>query len=45
MNDKNFDNFEKINGDLYQTSNFDKASKKINIKLKSGLSSIDIDRY
>ncbi|MBT8387120.1 MAG: hypothetical protein KJO12_06880, partial [Ignavibacteria bacterium] len=45
LSSKNFHGFEKIKSDLYQTSNFEDAQKKIYINIECGVSSINISRY
>jgi hypothetical protein len=45
LSSKNFDDFNKINSNLYQTDNFDKAKKKIFIEINTGISSIHVSRY
>jgi hypothetical protein len=45
LNSKEFDGFKKLKSDLYQTANFDSTKKKIYIKIDSGVSSLDINRY
>ncbi len=45
LSSKNFHGFEKIKSDLYQTSNFEEAEKKIYIKIDCGVSSINVRRY
>jgi hypothetical protein len=45
LSSKNFRGFEKIKSDLYQTSNFEEAEKKIYIKINCGVSSISVRRY
>jgi len=45
LSSKNFHGFEKIKSDLYQTSNFEEAEKKIYIKIDCGVSSISVRRY
>ena len=45
LSSKNFHGFEKIKSDLYQTSNFEEAEKKIYIKINCGVSSISVRRY
>jgi hypothetical protein len=45
LSSKNFHGFEKIKKDLYQTSNFEEAEKKIYIKIDCGVSSINVRRY
>ncbi len=42
---KDFDGFNKINGNLYETENFKTAKNKINITIKSGLSDFEVNRY
>ncbi len=45
LNSKDFAGFTKIDGSLYRTENFKEASKKIYIKVSSGLSSVSVKRY
>ncbi len=45
LSSKKFEGFSKTGGGYYRTNNFDKAQKKIFIKLKSGISSIKVYRY
>ncbi|WP_157585122.1 LiaI-LiaF-like domain-containing protein [Runella zeae] len=45
LNSKDLDNFEKISGGLYRTSNYDTATKKISVSYKGGLSQLEINRY
>jgi hypothetical protein len=45
LSSRNFDDFEKIKSDYYQTSNFDEALNKIFIRVDSGVSSITVKRY
>ena len=45
MNVRELDNFEKVKDGLYRTSNYDKATKKINIKYEGGLSRLEVNRY
>ncbi len=45
LSSKNFDEFEKIKSDHYQTSNFDEAENKIYIRVDAGVSSITVKRY
>jgi len=45
LSSKNFHGFEKIKKDLYQTSNFEDAEKKIYIEIDCGVSSINVRRY
>ncbi len=45
LNAKDFDNFEKIKGGVWQTKGFDKTTKKIYLNVDSGLSSLKVDRY
>lgn len=44
LNVKDFDGFVK-NGSIYQTPNYDKATKKININFESGMSKLKVTRY
>lgn len=45
LNSKDFEGFDKVSSGKWETGNFDSASKTINIKMNSGLSSIRIERY
>jgi hypothetical protein len=45
LNSNDFTGFTKVSSGLWQTENYKSASKKIIIKLESGLSAVDIDRY
>jgi len=45
LSSKNFHGFEKIKSDLYQTSNFEEAEKKIYVNIDCGVSSISVRRY
>jgi hypothetical protein len=45
LSSKDFDNFEKINSNLYKTDNFDSAQKKIYLDIDTGISSIHVSRY
>jgi hypothetical protein len=45
LSSKDFDDFNKINSNLYQTDNFDKAKKKIYLDIDTGISSIHVSRY
>ncbi len=45
LNIKDLDGLEKISENLYRTSNFDKASKKVKISYEGGLSTLKIRRY
>jgi len=45
LSSKNFHGFEKIKKNLYQTSNFENAEKKIHIEIDCGVSSISVRRY
>ena len=45
LSSKNFHGFEKIKKNLYQTSNFEDAEKKIYIEIDCGVSSISVRRY
>jgi Domain of unknown function (DUF5668) len=44
LSSTDFEGFSKVNG-VYQTPDFDKATKKIIIKAESGLSSLKVSRY
>lgn len=45
LNSKDFEGFDKVSSGKWETGNFDTASKRINIDMNSGLSSIRIERY
>ena len=45
LSSKNFHGFEKIKKNLYRTSNFEDAEKKIYIEIDCGVSSISVRRY
>lgn len=45
LNAKDFEGFTKVSSGKWQTPNFDKASKKINLDVESGLSSLKVERY
>jgi hypothetical protein len=45
LSSKDFDDFTKINSNLYRTNNFDSAKKKIYLNLETGISSIHVTRY
>ena len=45
LNSKDFDNFEKIRDGVWQTKGYDKAVKKINLNVESGLSALIVKRY
>lgn len=45
LSSKKLVKFERINSDLYRTSNFDDADKKIFIEIDCGVSSVSIKRY
>ena len=45
LSSKHFEDFQKVGGGLYKTSNFDSAKKKIYINVKTGISSITVHRY
>jgi hypothetical protein len=45
LTSKSLDGFKKIDSDLYRTSNFYDATEKFVIKIDSGVSSVDINRY
>jgi Domain of unknown function (DUF5668) len=45
LNDKEFNGFSKVSPGLWQTDNYKNASNKIEVKLNSGLSVIEINRY
>ncbi len=45
LNSEKFRGFTKINSDLYRTSNFDSSASKIYIRIDSGVSSLEVNRY
>jgi hypothetical protein len=45
LSSKDFDDFEKINSNLYKSDNFDTAKKKIYLEINTGISSIHVSRY
>lgn len=45
LSSKNFNGFKKISSGYYTTSNFNTAKNKIYINLKSGVSSLNVNRY
>ncbi len=45
LSSKDFNGFRKISSSVYRTNNFENASKKIYIKIKSGVSSVKVSRY
>jgi len=45
LSSKHFNDFERINSNHFETSNFDEATNKIFITVDSGVSSISVDRY
>ncbi len=45
LSSKDFNGFNKINSNVYQTDNFDSAKKKVYIDLSTGVSSLKVDRY
>ncbi len=45
LSSKDFNEFNKINSNLYRTNNFDSAKKKIYLNLDTGISSIHVSRY
>jgi hypothetical protein len=45
LSSKHFNDFEKINSDHFETTNFSEAANKIYILIDSGVSSISVDRY
>jgi hypothetical protein len=45
LSSKHINGFKKLEDDVYRTDNFDSAKKKIYITIKSGVSSIQINRY
>lgn len=42
---KEFDNFKKVSSNIYETSNFNTAKKKIYLNLDGGLSNFEVSRY
>ena len=45
LNANDFDDFEKIKDGVWQTKDYDKATKKITLNVESGLSSLKVSRY
>lgn len=45
LSSTNFDGFSKIESGKYRTANFDESSKKIYIRIDSGVSAIDVRKY
>ncbi len=45
LNSEKFRGFTKINSDLYRTANFDSSASKIYIRIDSGVSSLEVNRY
>lgn len=45
LNAKDFNGFDKQSSGRYKSDNFDTATNKITIKIKSGLSAVTVDRY
>lgn len=45
MNSKDFNGFQKVDDDTWETKGYSSSNKKITIKLDSGLSSIKVSRY
>ncbi len=45
LNSEKFRGFTKINSDLYRTSNFDSSKSRIYIRIDSGVSSLEVNRY
>ncbi len=45
LSDKEFQDFNKTGPNIYQTSNFNQANKKIFLNLNAGVSSIHVKRY
>ena len=45
LSSKAFDDFIKVNSNLYKTDNFDTARKKIYLDIDTGISSIHVSRY
>lgn len=45
LSSKDFEGFQKQADGTYQTSNYNSSAKKIQINLKGGLSSFEVDRY
>jgi len=44
LSSKNLEGFDKVNDTTYQTSNYDSSSKKKNLELKLGVSSLRVKR-
>ncbi|GAB4149109.1 MAG: hypothetical protein OHK0017_12610 [Patescibacteria group bacterium] len=44
LSSKDLDDFKQLNEQTYQTENFDQASKKIELRLDLGVSSLNVDR-
>lgn len=45
LSSKDFDDFTKINSNLYRTKDFDSAKKKVYLEIETGISSIHVSRY
>jgi hypothetical protein len=45
LSSKDFDDFTKINSNLYRSHNFDSAKKKVYLDIETGISSIHVSRY
>ncbi len=45
LSSKDFEGFNKIGSNLYQTENFNSAKKKIYLTIKAGVSSVKVERY
>lgn len=45
LSDKHFDEFVKVDNNVYRTADFDKAAKKVYLDINAGISSIKVDRY
>ncbi|MHB1686240.1 MAG: LiaF transmembrane domain-containing protein [Ignavibacteriaceae bacterium] len=45
LSEKQFNGFNKVSHDTYQTDNFNQAKNKIYLNLNAGVSSIHVDRY
>lgn len=45
LSSKDFDGFDKISDNVYETSNYKTSTNKIFIKLDGGLSNFEVDRY
>jgi hypothetical protein len=45
LNAKDFDGFSKSSSGTWKTDNFETATNKIYLEIKSGLSAVSVDRY